>query len=102
MILEILPGTILLREVVIPVKSGKRLYADLYLLKHNLIIEVQGIQHTKRVSMFHTKKGFKKQKENEELKAEWCELNGIRLVYLDHDNEEEWEGILREIIYGKY
>ena len=86
---EVLPGTLILEEVGIPVKKNKRLKLDIYLPKFRIAIEVQGMQHFKIVKHFQSKKQYYQQQNNDEDKAHWCRLNEITLVYFNFD--EHWD-----------
>lgn len=68
--------------------SGENLTLDFFIPRKKLAVEVQGRQHREYVAFFHgDAEGFKKQKKRDERKAEWCELNGIRLVKIDTGEE---------------
>ena len=95
-IFSVLPGTPLILEIPIPVTTKKNLRLDIYLPRHRLAFEVMGAQHFKQVSHFGTNKDFHKQKVNDELKKEWCQLNNIGLIYLNYnEKEEEWIAKIR-------
>jgi len=102
-ILSVLPGTLVLEEISIPVKcSGKNkiLYLDIWLPRHTLAIEVQGNQHNEVVPFFQGKQQFAQQKTNDELKAEWFQQNGIPLIYFYNDEtEDEWVNKLKKVLY---
>lgn len=73
--------------------GNKNLSYDFYILKYNLLIEYQGIQHEKYVKGLHkSKKDFEKQLEHDKRKREYAEKNNIRLLeiwYYDFDKIEE-------------
>jgi hypothetical protein len=51
-----------------------------------LLIEVQGVQHEEFSRHFHgTAEEFKAAKKRDRLKAEWCELNDLTLVCINHN-----------------
>jgi len=62
---------------------------DFYILKYNLLLEYQGIQHEKYIRGFHkSKKDFDKQVEHDRRKKEYAEQNGYELLeiwYWDFD-----------------
>lgn len=69
---------LLLEEFPIP---ETRLSLDFYMPHHNLAFEFQGVQHDEYNSHFHgDKQGFERQKERDERKRLWCELNDITLI----------------------
>ena len=84
----------ILEEVAIP---NLGLFIDFFLPLRKLAIECQGAQHTTYCRFFHGNiEGFRRAKENDAKKAEWCLLNNIRLVLFNYDQTvEEW----REILY---
>lgn len=66
------------------------LYADFFLPLRKLMIEVNGRQHTEYVRFFHgDKNNYKKSLARDKNKIAWCELNNIRIVYLNHDEDDE-------------
>ena len=87
---------IILEEFELP--GGEHLRADFFIPLRRIIIECQGVQHTKPVGYFHKNVlDFGRQLFRDARKAEWCELNNIRLVLLyDGETDKEW----REKIYG--
>ena len=86
---KVLPGTLILEEVGIPVKKNKRLKLDIYLPKFRVAIECQGMQHFKIVKHFQNKKQYYQQRNNDDDKAHWCDLNEITLIYFNFD--EHWD-----------
>lgn len=64
------------------------LKCDFYLPKQNIIIECQGEQHFKIVDFSgnfeKSKKDFLETKLRDKLKKEYCEKNGIKLIYYNH------------------
>jgi hypothetical protein len=68
----------ILEEFPIP-KSQLRL--DFFLPNIKVAVEYHGRQHDVFVKHFHgTLKKFQEAKRRDELKAKWCEINGIELV----------------------
>ena len=95
-----LPGVHILQEVAIPVRKGKKLYLDVYLLKQMVAIEIMGAQHGKRVKHFQTSDQFRKQVDNDGLKAMWCQVNNIPLIYFEHDETEQiWRAKLLNVLF---
>ena len=92
------PAAQILEEVHLP---GEKLYLDFYLPLLKLAIECQGGQHDKYTPFFHGElksKGFANAKSRDRRKREFCENNGITLLYFyPKEDEEEWTKKLREI-----
>jgi hypothetical protein len=68
---------------------GSRMTFDFYNATQNVVIEVQGRQHTKFVPFMHggSKLNFLKQLKRDEDKIKFCNLNKIVLLeYFDGDN----------------
>lgn len=68
---------------------GSRMTFDFYNATKNIVIEVQGRQHTKFVPFMHggSKLNFLKQLKRDEDKIKFCNLNEIILLeYFDGDN----------------
>lgn len=74
------------------------LYADFFLPLRKLIVEVNGSQHDNYCHFFHKNKlAFYKAKARDNDKKAWCELNGISIVYFNHDEtDEQWREKLNE------
>lgn len=79
--------------------SGQKLFFDFQVSTLNLVVEVQGIQHTEFNKHFHgTADAFKESKRRDRLKVEWCHLNDITLVSINHDEIPiSKEDLLRKI-----
>ncbi len=74
------PLEIVLEEVNIP---GLNLKIDFLLPKKRIAFEIQGAQHNKFSKFFHgSLEGFRKAKERDNLKKEWCGANNITLYYV--------------------
>jgi hypothetical protein len=68
---------------------GSRMTFDFYNATKNIIIEVQGKQHTKFIPFMHAnnKINYLKQLKRDQDKIKFCNLNSIVLVeYFDGDN----------------
>jgi len=65
-----------------PIKiGGHTLFLDLYLPHLALALEIQGAQHYTFNSYMHADRAaFRKQRENDTLKNQWCEEHGVRLL----------------------
>lgn len=62
---------------------GTKLKIDLYNHTKKIAVEVQGQQHDVFVAHFHgTRTGFAKQLDRDAIKADWCDMNGINMVYI--------------------
>jgi hypothetical protein len=91
---SLFPCDKILEEITLPgsKKNGSILYADFFIPKKMLMVEVHGRQHYEYVPFFHsTKLGFIKSKLRDSDKREWCDINGIELVELPYNkSDEEW------------
>lgn len=88
---ERFPTLQILEEVPVTVEKGKTLYFDFFLPLREIAIEVHGQQHYEKSSAFHnTTADFIKQQINDNKKAEWCEINGVKLVVLRYDEVDQW------------
>ncbi len=68
---------------------GTRMTFDFYNATQNIIIEVQGRQHTKYVSFLHggNKINYLKQLKRDQDKLKFCEINNIKFCeYFDGEN----------------
>lgn len=84
---KLYPFDQILEEVHLP---GTQLYADFFIPKQMLVVEVQGEQHTNFTPFFHKdKQSFGKAKQRDKVKLEWCEINNIRLVELSYTEDEQ-------------
>lgn len=73
-------------------KRNKLLRIDFYLPENNTAIEFQGKQHYVPVEHFGGQKHFDIQRENDQLKREYCKANNIQLIeipYWDYDKIDE-------------
>lgn len=84
---EIYPGDIICEEFPC---VGEGLQLDFFIPRKKVAVEVQGRQHNKFIEFFHVDAdGFKAQCARDLRKAEWCELNKIRLVKIDVGEHRE-------------
>lgn len=93
---DVYPAAVILEEFTIP---GSRLRIDFYLPTLDLAFEFQGEQHDRFNKFFHgNRKGFEASLSRDKQKKAWCELNGIKLIYVESlvTNEE-----LKELIVGE-
>jgi len=68
--------------------KGTKLFFDFFMKDLNVLIEVQGEQHSRFVRHFHnTRKGYLKSKYRDNLKIEYAQENGIALVRIYHDEK---------------
>lgn len=63
-----------------------------------MCVECNGQQHTSHIKFFHpTKADFLKAKQRDNLKKQWCELNGFCLYEFEYNtNEYDWSRILND------
>jgi hypothetical protein len=90
---EVFSPMVILEEVPIPIKRGITLYLDFFLPLRRIAIEVNGKQHGVFTPFYHqTVADFKRSKHNDQLKREWCELNGITLIEFNYDESlQDWK-----------
>ena len=92
----VFPHDIILQEVSLAgSKTQSRrstLRADLYIPNRNLMVEVHGEQHHKFNRFFHKNKlSFYRAKARDADKKEWCQINDIRLVEFNHNEDiNDW------------
>ena len=86
---EEFPYDRILEEVSLP---GCGLFADFYIPKRKLMIEVHGSQHYEFNSFFYKSKAdFYKAQTRDKKKASWANLNNITYVALPHtESNDEW------------
>ena len=60
---------------------------DVFITKLNVAIEYQGKQHFEAVEIFGGQEHFEKQVERDKLKKELSEKNGVKLVYINYDED---------------
>ncbi len=89
---ELFPCEIVLEELGLPGSGKHNLYADFYLNGPRLMVEVHGRQHFEFNSHYYkSRAAFLGAQARDKKKAEWCEMNGIKLVVLkDEDSDDEW------------
>lgn len=96
LIKEVFSSYSVLEEVKLP---GSRdpskksvLFLDFFIPGVMMGVEVHGEQHYKYISFFHkTKAGYYHSLQRDQIKADWCELNGINLIVLKYsDSIEQW------------
>ena len=59
-----------------------KLSLDFFIPSKNIAIECQGIQHFQPVPFFGGEKRFARQQKNDQIKADLCKTNGIKLAYI--------------------
>lgn len=99
LIKELFPNLAICSEIAIRVKAGKTLYLDMYLPTLELVVEVHGKQHYEYTPHYHKHKHrFGRDRLNDDLKKEWCEINNIRYVELAYnESREQWADKFRTI-----
>lgn len=81
------PGEVVLEEFY-PPRQG--FYIDFFLPRKMIAVEADGQQHEKFSVYFHgNKENFIRAQSRDRRKTYWCELNGIKLVRVRPDEEEE-------------
>lgn len=65
--------------------QGQKLFFDFHLPNLNIVVEVQGIQHTEFNPHFHgTAENFKASRRRDRMKTEWCDINDMTLVCVNY------------------
>lgn len=96
---DLFPFDPIIKEYYVYFKNT-RLFFDFYIKSIGVLIEVQGEQHFKFVKQFHgTIDSFRKQKRRDNLKLEYCELNGLTLVYFYDKIDEISVDVVKSRIY---
>jgi hypothetical protein len=99
-LLGLYPMFAIYEEVPIRVKNRKTLYLDFYIQTLNLAIEIHGAQHYAFSSLFHSSGlDFIRQRRNDEMKEEWCELNDISFLALDYRETKLWKDLIEHYEY---
>jgi len=98
---ELFPFDIILEEVILPGTSRlkrKDLIADFYIPNRSLIVEGHGEQHYKYNNFFYKNKfEFAKAQRRDTDKIQWCEINNIRIVSLNHsDKIDTWRNTIEQ------
>lgn len=93
---ELYPFDPVLEEVHLP---GTKLHADFYVNSPSLMVEVHGEQHySHNYFFFKNKKEFYEAQARDRQKEEWCRINDITLVVLNHkDTVDEWRDQIKNI-----
>ena len=68
---------------------------DIYLKEYDVAIEYQGQQHFKPIEYFGGREHFEAQKRRDILKKELSEKNGVKLIYINY-NEDISKGLIIE------
>lgn len=66
---------------------GGQMSYDVYISQLNIAIEYQGVQHFQPVEIFGGAESFEKQKIRDKEKKKLSEENGVRLIYINYDEE---------------
>ncbi len=93
---EVCPWHTIYEEVLVP-GCETPLYLDFFLPEMAVAVEVQGEQHRTPGRFGKGRLAFLKAKRLDATKAEWCELNNIRLVVLHDDNFSTWATQLAQL-----
>jgi len=94
---ELFPLNIIIKEHYVKYK-GSKLFFDFYIKDLNVLIEVQGRQHTRFVKHFHEERGkFVAQKNRDNLKIEYAQKNNIALTRFGFDEKITKNLVMRKI-----
>ena len=96
LLVELYPTLVILEEVLIPIRRSQNAYLDFYLPLRKMAIEVQGESHFKYIPYFHhTLNAYMKARRRDEEKKEFCDINGISLIYFNwNETIDEWRNKL--------
>ena len=87
---EMFPTMQIAEEVLVNVRPSSRQFFDFYINKIKLVVEVNGQQHYKFNSLFHsTPRDFLHQRKLDNEKREWCSINNISIVELPYNEQDE-------------
>lgn len=75
-------------------KDKKCLPFDFHIIKYNLCIEYQGIQHFKAIKFFGGEDALKSQKKRDKIKQDYCKKNNILLLIIPYTEINNIEKIL--------
>ncbi len=92
---EMFPLDNIIEELLLPgtkIAGGKVLYADFFIPRIKLIVEINGQQHYSYNTFFHKNKlDFLRHKKRDLVKKRWCEINNFKYSELnDKDDVDEW------------
>lgn len=92
LLIDLFPTVQIMEEVLVPLTRRERAYFDFYINTLKLVVEVNGQQHYKFNSLFHSSaQDFANQKKKDRRKKEWCEYNNITHVELPYSEDiEQW------------
>jgi hypothetical protein len=79
-------------------ENSNKLKFDFYLPEKNICIEYDGEQHFKPIEYFGGVENFKKQKERDIIKNNYCLENNIKLIRISFNNYNHIESILNSEI----
>lgn len=86
---EIFPYEQIFEEVFIP---KIKLYLDILLLLRRICIEINGEQHFRQISHFHSNKlEFLKSQNRDRIKAQVLQENDIKLIVLKYNESNLWK-----------
>lgn len=96
---EVFPGESVYEEVTLPgtKRQGRKslLYADFFLPRQMLVVEVHGEQHYKYNSRFHKSLlHFYECQRRDKDKREWCVLNNLKIIELPYNEEKQWKSLI--------
>lgn len=100
---QIFPLDMIVEELELPgtkERFKRNLYADFFIMRPRLIIEIHGQQHYTYTPFFHSSlQDFIESKKRDLRKKDWCDLNGFTYVELsDKEDLDEWERKIKSAI----
>lgn len=93
---EILPTSVILEEVTIPLLKKEWAFLDFYIPQSKIAIEVHGSQHYEFSLQFHKDiRDLNRQQAKDRRKKTWCEINQINLIELPYNETvEQWKKLI--------
>lgn len=77
-------------------KNERNLFYDFYIPNNNLLIEVDGLQHYKKIEYFGGEEGLKATQKRDKIKNNFAKENNIKLLRIKYNDDVEQ--VLSEII----
>lgn len=78
--------------------SGRKLPFDFFVPLHNMLIEYDGEQHTKKSPLFHPGDRFERLQQHDNIKTQYANANNITLVRIPHTKFDQIRDILEQHI----
>lgn len=98
LLIKTFPHLTIIKEHYVRYK-GQQLFFDFFIKNYNILIEVQGRQHSEYVEHFHGDRlGFIASKKRDNLKIAYCEDNNLTFIVINYNEKiETGAELLRKI-----